>query len=120
RFPARRGGSPGADLHNVGQDEILPHLEGSCPLAWLPLDDTDPVAKSGSRGTRADRGVRPTTVCATKIQWWIRSCGLSFLLLIDPCLRHAYRQFSHARDDAHTLGHADRSARVQRIEQVRA
>src|SRR6266704_3307410 len=37
-------------------------LWGGPPVRGRPsrLDEIDPVAKSGSRGTRADQGVRPT------------------------------------------------------------
>ncbi len=41
-------------------------------------------------------------------------------LLIDVRLGHADRQRADAGDHAHALGHADRAARVQNVEQVRA
>ena len=42
------------------------------------------------------------------------------LLLIDVRLSHADRQRPNAGDHADTLGHADRTARIQNVEQVRA
>ena len=36
------------------------------PRPAYPLDVTDPVAKSGSRGTRAGPGVRPTIFCSIR------------------------------------------------------
>ena len=42
------------------------------------------------------------------------------LLLIHPRLRDAYRQRTHPRDHAHSLGHRNRAAGIQNIEQMRA
>src|SRR6266404_5619655 len=46
---------------NCGADpQADPTVRGRPPGRPSRLDEIDPVAKSGSRGTRADQGVRPT------------------------------------------------------------
>ncbi len=40
--------------------------------------------------------------------------------LIDPGFRHADREFAHASDHADSLRHADRTARIERIEEIAA
>ena len=41
-------------------------------------------------------------------------------LLIDPGFGYADGQLAHAADDADSFGHADRAARVERIEEIAA
>src|SRR5258708_7525693 len=83
----------------------------SHPPAALCRTDSFALAVSARRESSNAESLRSRSRVGNQ-----RSRGL--LMLIHPDARRPHRQITNALDDAHPLGHRNRSARIEQIEQV--
>ena len=88
-----------------------------CNLA--SISNQLPAYQPSARQQSAGNSLLLAANCSTLLSASVLD-GCFRLLLVHPRLRHSHRQRPDARDHANALRHADRSARVENVEQVRA